>query len=257
MMVNSIKLLCLAALAAVMSIESQAQTIVRIGEAELVIQTPLSIKKTDTLETSESFYQSANRPKYRPRSYSNLYLGFGMAVPLDRSRYLPVHYGESYNFEVGVKKFYRPARSYAIGTMVSYSFYNYRLKNSPLKDIFGVDAAGREREYFRTDNVEFGVINRLYIQSRGSRRITLDLGAYGDLGFSRRYKIKTVSDAEGKSKDKFRDGSIFNPIQAGLYGALTLGRSSVYAKYRFTNHFNPEVIPNEVPRLSIGVHYEL
>jgi len=259
---NAIKILALLCSIMVLSaISVKAQTIIKIGEAELVIQAPISVKKGDSLEVNDvkelAYTHDKARKKFKPRFSSNLYVGVGLAVPLERDLELPVHYGESYNLEIGVRSIYRLSRFYGIGTMVSYSFYNYKLADRPFEDIFSVSSANIRSEYFRTDNVSLGFYNRFYITGTKRPRVRIDAGAYGDFAVSRRYKVKSRSDSEGRSKEKYRDGSAFNPLQGGLYGALALGDWSVFAKYRLTNQFNPDKNLNETPRLNIGLRWDL
>ena len=254
----------IAAIIAITPSKAQAQTIIRIGEAEFVIQPPVIVKKTDAFKVDDIWQEEQTsesgvvRKKFRSRFSSTTFLGVGLATPIDRDLDLPIHYGASYNFEVGVRSIYRLSGFYGIGTIVSYSFYNYKLKDSPFKDIFTVTRTNMKGEYFRTDNISLGFYNRFYITGTNRPRIRIDAGAYGDLAYSRRYKVKG-NDAGGRFKEKFRDGSVFNPFQAGLYGALVFGDWSVFGKYRLTNQFNPDpaLSLNETPRLHIGMRWDL
>jgi len=238
----------------------QAQTIIKIGEAEIVVQSPVSIKRGDSLRVEDAWQDQTSkseRKKFRPRSSNTAYIGIGLAVPIERDLNLPIHYGASYNFEFGMRSIYRMSRFYGIGTTVSYSFYNYKLKNRPFEDVFTTQP-NVKREYFRTDNISFGIYNRFYITGTSRPRLRIDAGAYGDLGYSRRYKAKG-RDEDGRFKGKYRDGSIFNPFQAGLYGALVFGGWSIYGKYRLSNQFNPDPTLSlyETPRLHIGMRWDL
>ena len=254
-----------AGIIAVTPLKAQAQTIIKIGEAELVIQSPLSVKKSeDTLRVDDIWQEErasrsgAVHKRFRPRFSNTMYVGVSLATPIDRDMDLPIHYGASYNFEVGIRNIYRISGFYGIGTMVSYSYYNYKLKGRSFEDIFAITQTNIKGEYFRTDNISLGFYNRFYITGTKRPRIRLDVGAYGDLAYSRRYKVKG-KDEDGRFKEKFRDGSIFNPFQAGLYGALVFGDWSVFGKYRFTNQFNPnpDLSLFETPRLNIGMRWDL
>lgn len=244
--------------------KAAAQTVVKIGEAEIAIQSPISIKKKDTLDYANtrgvSFGRSdrfgVQNSKY-PRSYEDFFFGIAMAVPLRDQEYLPMHYGSSHSIEIGFKYFYRPAARYAIGTLWQYSFYNYKLKDAAANETFVSNVPGEVRkESFRTDNLGTGIINRFYLFPMQNKPFMLDLGGYVDFSYSKRYHVKTVENGKD-TKHKYRDGSKFNPIQAGLYGAITKGSYSFYAKYRLTNLFNPDAIPMELPRLSMGVQIAL
>lgn len=56
---------------------------------------------------------------------------------------------------------------------------------------------------------------------------------------------------------KYRDGRSFNPFNVGLQCSLGFNGFSVYAKYRLTNCFNHYNIELEVPRLNIGIQFEI
>ncbi|NCB18491.1 MAG: hypothetical protein EOM61_02590 [Bacteroidia bacterium] len=84
----------------------------------------------------------------------------------------------------------------------------------------------------------------------------LDIGGYVDFAFSKRYNVKTIENGD-KEKYKYRDGSMFNPIQAGIYGAVTVDEYSVFVRYRATNLFNPDKIAMELPEWTIGLRFIL
>lgn len=241
-----------------------SQTVVKIGEAEIAIQSPISIRKKDSVDNvgykSVSFGKSDRfgvvKSKY-PRSYEDMFVGIAMAVPLRNEEHLPMHYGSSHSIEVGFKYFYRPVARYAIGTLWQYSFYNYRLKDAAANGTFVSDVPGEIRkESFRTDNIGTGLINRFYLFPMNNRPFMLDLGGYVDFSYSKRYHVKTIENGKN-TKHKYRDGSKFNPIQAGLYGAVTKGSYSFFVKYRLTNLFNPDAVSMELPRMSMGIQVSL
>lgn len=245
---------------ALFSPEVKSQTVVKIGEAEIAIQSPISIKKRDTVDRrsiSKAYGNNEIRVVKRstyPKYYEDFFIGIGMAVPTDNGEFLPMHYGSSYSLEAGYKYFYRPSKRYALGTTFQYTFYNFKLKDAAQTGVFESNVPGNvKKEYYRTDNLGTGLINRFYLFPIGnSRPFTLDLGGYLDFSFSKRYNVKTVENGR-ENKYKYRDGSKFNPVQAGLYGAISKGSYSLYARYRLTNLFNPESVPMELPRFSLGI----
>ena len=227
-----------------------AQKLVKIGEAEISVQSPISIKKV------EEPAQTEKKSRF-PRSFDESYIGFGTALPMDRDQFLPMHYGKINSFEIGTKYFYRPGKHYAIGTFAQYSFYNYRLKGAAANETFFPDVPGTvKKEHFRTDNIGTGIINRFYFFPGANKPVKLDLGGYVDFSFSKRYNVKTRENSKMK-KHKYRDGDMFNPVQCGLYGALSKGSYSVYVRYRLTNLFNPNLVDMELPQLSMGVQISL
>ncbi len=227
-----------------------AQTVVKIGEAEISVQSPISIKKV------EEPVKPGIKSRF-PRSFDESYIGFGTALPVDRDQFLPMHYGRINSFELGTKYFYRPGKHYAIGTFAQYTFYNYRLKGAAANETFVPDVPGDvKKEYFRTDNIGTGLVNRFYFFPGSRKPVKLDLGGYVDFSFSKRYNVKTRENGKLK-KHKYRDGEMFNPVQCGLYGALSKGSYSVYVRYRLTNLFNPNLVEMELPQLSMGVQISL
>ena len=180
----------------------------------------------------------------------------GFACPVGNQNTLPVYYGNSFNLEFGLRYLYRPSKAYAIGTFLQYTFYSYKLDNKG-QDLFGLNiATAQGRQYYRTDNLGTGLINRFYLFPHGRRwQVYLDLGAYGDYSYSKRLKIKYFPDGK-KHKYKYRDGSKFNPFEAGVFAAAGWDWISVYGRYRLTDCFNRKTLAvDEAPRLSLGVQF--
>ncbi len=241
-----------------------SQTVVKIGEAEIAIQSPISVRKRDT--TQVNFYQNETKPqsgatgvkKARyPRNSQEFFIGIGMAVPTSNEEFLPMHYGNSYSLEAGFKYFHRTGSRYAIGTTFQYTCYTYKTKGAAADETFFSNIPGEvKKEYFRTDNLGTGIINRIYLFPMKGRPFMLDLGGYADFSYSKRFNVKTIENGK-QNKYKYRDGSKFNPVQAGLYGAISKGKYSFYARYRLTNLFNPKEVPLELPRLSLGLQISM
>lgn len=253
-----------------------AQKVVKIGDTEVVVQSPLKIKsdrnrtdsvivKSDTITyssgetviiktvSSNKYYNYKRKPR---RHITQFYAGLGFATPIGSENALPIYYGNSFNLELGVRYLYRPAKAYAIGTFLQYSCYSYKLKPNG-QDLFDLGIATTAgKHYYRTDNLGTGIINRFFLfpYSR-SRQLYIDLGAYGDYSYSKRVKIKDESSGN-KEKYKYRDGSKFNPFEAGVFAAIGYDWISVYGRYRLTNCFNQnEVDVYDPTRLSIGIQF--
>lgn len=258
MNLSLIKIAALSLLAAsiVSPQEGLSQTVVKIGQAEIAIQSPISIRKRDTLDHNCTYVFNDNKMKLNkpyPRYYEEFFVGFGVAMPIDKDKDLPVYYGNSYSLEAGFRHIYRASKFYAVGTTFQYTFYNYKLKGAAQNKTFVENVPGEiRREYFRTDNLGLGLFNRFYLSSIRNHPLMLDLGGYADYSYSKRYKVKTIEDGN-KEKHKYRDGSKFNPVQAGLYGAISNNSCSFFVRYRLTNLFNPDKVPAELPRFSIGI----
>lgn len=239
------------------SSRAYAQRTIKIGQAQISVQSPITVKKQDTLvslNTVNTVGTANNRQSY-PRKYSEFFFGLGTIIPLDRENYIDMHYGRINTIELGYKYFYKLSSRYAVGTTFQYTYYNYKLKDAAQNNIIVQNVPGEvKKEYFRSDNIGTGLINRFYLFPIKRNPFILDLGGYIDFAFSKRYNVKTVEN--GKThKYKYRDGSKFNPLQAGLYGAVTKGDYSLYVRYRLTNLFNPLELEPELPKLSIGIQF--
>lgn len=246
---------------AVVSVSNRAyaQRVIKIGQAEISVQPPITVKKQDSLHYSWSEpYDKADKklakPRY-PRKYSDFFFGLGTIIPTDRESYIDMQYGRINTIEMGYKYFYKFSRRYALGTTFQYTYYNYKLNNAAQNNLIVQDVQGEvKKEYFRTDNIGTGLINRFYLFPLKRNPFMLDLGAYVDFSFSKRYNVKTLERGKTR-KYKYRDASKFNPLQAGLYGAITKGDYSLYLRYRLTNLFNPLELEPELPELSIGIQF--
>ena len=230
-------------------------TRIRIGDNIISLQSPLKVQSADLDSTKADInitYRTPTRtPKKYPRRSEQIYIGFGFAVPTRESDYQPIHSGNSFNLEVGKRYLYHPSKNYAIGTFLQYSCYSYRLKDAS-PSFIGSRPEGNYREFFRTDNIGTGLIQRVQLSNRTSAEAIV----YGDYAYSKRFIVKGHVDGK-KVKDKYRDGTKFNPFGAGAQAGIKYQGTTLYARYRFTNFFNPDHITPEVPRFSIGLCFSL
>lgn len=242
-----------------------AQKTVKIGDTEYIFRSPLkkvsSVVRDSCGERVRIYRTTGEYPDYKKdyeRYINTFFFGVGLAIPAG-GQIMPVYYGNSFNFEVGFKFLYRPARWYGIGTLFQYSAYSYKLRPEG-KDIFDLGVATTNGiHYFRTDNIGTGFLNRFYLFPAGKfasdDMAFVELGAWGDFSYSKRVKIKDFSSGH-KEKFKYRDGSKFNPFEAGVQGGVGYKCVYIYCKYRITNCFNRKTLDvPEVPRFSVGVQY--
>lgn len=236
-----------------------AQKKLKIGDTEYVFQLPFKVNSNadDSLRANYNLKNYKGDGKRFQRHISDFYIGMGFMCPLGNETYQPVYFGNSFNLEIGWKYIYRPARWYGIGTMLQYSAYSYKLKTNG-EDVFdlGIATTGGN-QYYRTDNLGTGIVNRFYLfpskYYSAKRQVFIELCAWGDYSYSKRLKIKDFS-SDSKEKYKYRDGSKFNPFQAGVQGGIGYRGFYVYGKYRLTDNFNHrEVSVAEMDRFSIGV----
>lgn len=236
-----------------------AQTLVQIGEAKIVVQSPIRVDKQDSLNIKDrhNYRRFNSQKRYSGYSTKDFFIGTSSMLPIEDNNKFDMYYGDVFNLEFGYKYFYRVSKRYAVGSTLQYSFYNYKLKGAAQNDYLGFDVPGSVRkEYFRTDNIGTSFINRFYLFPINKRPISLDLGVYTDFSFSRRYVVKSTVGNDNR-KSKFKDGSKFNPLQAGIYGAVSKGDISVFMRCRLTNLFNKDQVAYELARYSIGVQYSL
>lgn len=232
---------------------ASAQTDVEIGKTVIRIQSPIEIDSKDGKDSDDA---RKKRSGPWPDTYSDVYFGFSFPVPginYESTAQLPVHYGNSFEIQLGYRQWFRPVRHYAIGLSVQYTHYDFRTTGLLLPGtIAPVPVNGQiTREIFKSDNLGLGIYNRIFIFA-GWPGLHIDLGAWGDWAFSNQYKTKYMV-ADSKEVDHYRDGAKFLPLQGGVYGAIGMGAFSVYCKYRFTNMFNHAYIVMEPPRMSIGL----
>ncbi len=244
-----------------------AQKKIVIGETEYILQSPIKIgsSRNDSLRGKDiTFYRYGDSKYGNKKGYERfikeLYFGIGFMCPVGGNDNMPVYYGNSFNLEVGSKLIYRPVKWYGIGTIFQYSAYSYKLKHGG-KDVFDLGIATTDgTHYYRTDNLGTGIVNRFYLfpgrKYYSSDQVFIELIAWGDYSYSKRLKIKDFSSGK-KKKYKYRDGSKFNPFQAGVQCGIGYKRVYVYGKYRLTNAFNSNISVKEVPRFSIGIQFML
>jgi len=225
---------------------SFAQKVVQIGSTEIVLQSPL---KVNTAETEMKSCHTSH--------YSEMFIGVGLTVNDNNEKYMLIYYGNSYEIQVGFRDVYRKGRSFfAAGSYINLSFDSYKLDKAYLHNplVVSDDIGTIHKEYYRSSNLTAGLFARFYL----NEALFLDLGPYGEYAYNKKYKVFiTLLGDSGESKIKYRDGRSFNPFNAGLQCSLGFNGFSVYAKYRLTNCFNHDNIELEVPRLNIGIQFEI
>lgn len=267
------KIIYIAAIAAMLlalgTVDASAQKKLRIGKTEIILQTPLKIydskevvdtvkvpitittvKSTDgkIVEKTAHYGKSHKVIRNYSRTFTDFYFGMGMFTngAFGGEKYYPtVQYGKAFDLQTGLKFFYRPARWFAIGTQIQYSYYSYRIDGASQNGFIGEPLpADITAEYFRSDNAGTALLNRFWL----FRNNSLEIGVYGDYSFSKRYVVKTLSDG----KQKYRDCNRFTPLQAGVQVSLNLDWFCIYTKYRITNMFNHDLLPLGPPRWTVG-----
>ncbi|MFA6677662.1 MAG: hypothetical protein WCS34_08765 [Bacteroidales bacterium] len=230
-----------------------AQHKFKIGDKEISLN-PFEV--TD-LAKEESHFESGN---FVPYHFDESYVGFGLATSasFNGDDYLGVDNGNSYNFTIGRRDFYRFSKAMAIGIQYQYSSLSYRLSNAAADGLLvgapaplPIEQNSIRKEVFRTDNLGLGLVLRLI----PTENTFIDLSAYGDYAYSKRYKVKYYSVYHHKKKKKFRDGDRFEPFAFGTQITVGYDDWAVFAKYRFSDMFTDTITSNEPPRMHIGIQF--
>ena len=243
------------------SVTATAQSGVRIGNIEFVVRktgqdTIAQISVEDPCPPCPS--ENETRPKANPYKYSvsDGFCGIGFILPDNGSGYYTMLGGSSINIDVGCERHYHLSRWFALGGLMQYSYYNYKLRpvEQPLNEIIGIyDANKVKKQVFRSHNIAAGVFTRFYLvpPRTGSKRggMYIDIGGQGDFAFSKYCKL--ILNTDGKKK--FRDGYAFNPFNASATARIGWGSCAIYARYRFTDAFNPKALPMDLPPITIGI----
>ncbi len=246
---------------------SLAQQRVKIGNLEFSVRK--STEGNDTIvqidindRTKTVITRKKDKEEYKPRRRyhtSSWYIGLEFMLPDNGADYLKIYSGKSYQFNTGYRYCFHPTRWYGIGVTGQYAFYNYRLKDAS-EPMIGA-ATEPYKEVFRSNNLGVGVFNRFYIfpgnRSRpNSDGVYIDAGVQGEWSYGRFYKSK-LETGDYSIKNKYRNGYAFNPFTASAFAGIGFGWFEVHAHYRFTDVFNKEVIPVELPRMTIGVTFNI
>ena len=261
---------------ACMSVSVIAQSGVRIGNYVFHVQKAVSDSATnvyvedDPCPPCPSENETRPKPKNTFKKY-NLNDGFaaiGFILPDNGSGYYTTLGGNSINIDVGSINTYHLARRFALGTSLHYSYYNYKLKvNDPvyLEEVFKNKTFEKDdisKQVFRSHNIAIGAFTRFYLippKNRDNDGLYIDIGAQGDFAFSKYCKLKMHEDDK---KHKYRDAEAFNPFTASAVARIGWkglwpghDRQAIFVRYRFTDAFNKNVLPMDLPPITIGIQF--
>jgi len=260
------------------SLSAIGQQAIRIGNLEFSVR----VQEQDTTALVDVFDEVQTKPTFTPHHRSSRLIGFGFAVPSNNSDSYTILGGNSFNFEVGRMHKYYFARNFALGTTLQYSYSNFRLRNAAIEPSFNSGILGGaditpnyiRRELFRSHNLAFSVFARTYLfpPNIGNRGLYFDIGAQGDWAFSRFYRIRLDHQSlfnddytfnlggQGNVRSKFRDNYAFNPFTASAIARVGLNtrkgkNRALFVRYRFTDAFNSNVLPMDLPPFTIGIQF--
>ena len=264
------------------SVSAIAQSGVRIGNYEFFIKKAGQdsiiqvFVEDDPCPPCPSENEIRPKPKSKQHKYhkSTTFTGIGfissnsnnLFPKYNSADYYTILGGKSMNLDFGRMHRYHLSRRFALGTSLQYSYYNYRLKlDEPvyLQEVYNRRFTKDEiyKQVFRSHNVAGGVFTRFYLvppKNRGNDGLYLDLGAQGDFAFSKYCKLKTHSG----DKYKQRDGEAFNPFSASAIARIGCkgwgwgnDAFAFFVRYRFTDAFNSNVLPKELPPITFGIQF--
>lgn len=256
-----ITLFCIAC----MSVSAIAQSGVRIGNYVFHVQKAGSDIDTNVYVEDTpcppcpSENETRSKPKFYPHKTDNFFVGVSTVYPERNSDYYTVMSSNSINIDAGEIEIYHISRWFAMGRTMQYSYYNYKLK--PNEPIFMEEVIGRpvakddiRKQTYQSHNIAVSLFPRFYLTpsrtNYSNKGIYLDLGVQGDYAFNKYCKLNTHSEG----KKKYRDNYAFNPFSASAIARVGFGNSwAVLARYRFTDTFNNDVLPMDLPPISIGI----
>ena len=253
---------------------------VRIGNMEVIVRkyeqdTAVYINVLDCPKCPQESGTRRARNTLTQRYFSDGFTGIGFILPDNSSGYYSVLGASSINIDIGQMRRYHLSRRFALGATTQYSFYNYKLTaNEPafLEEVIGNIAKNDIRkQVYRSHNFAAGAFTRFYLippqlrtvkttvaigkisntKTTGINGMFIDLGAQGDLAFSKYCKIKTHSSG----KEKYRDGHAFNPFSASAIARIGWGSKAIFARYRLTDAFNQKALPMDLPPVTIGIQF--
>lgn len=238
-----------------------AQT-VKIGNTKIVV------KKGDTIfsirQVPEKIHSSDSKSKFNHYPKSHSYIGLGFMIPEYTNDYFRIWGGNTFHLDIGHMKRYQASRHFSLGATMQYSFHNYRLDDALSNPVFAdqvvghpdpADKQGIYKQVYRSHNIGASVFTRFYLVPPRNRSnsdgVYIDCGIQGDFSYSRFFKTKSSSDGS----EKYRDGYAFNPLNASVYARLGWNDIAIVAHYRFTDTFNRQAIPVDLPGWSVGVQF--
>ncbi len=203
------------------------------------------------------------KPKYGQNmaNFDHWYVDFGFAAQQSEGKGADIRYGFSHSFSVGNRYKRKIAKFLALGVDVSYLYMVYDIKQNTEKLI--PDNIEHKTEKFRLNTLYGDVFFRFNFGRRGNIvGKFLDLGVYGDWGFSNKHltidKVDFGNLPNGYKEVKMvhRNLSYFNDLNYGLVSRIGFNRYVVFATYRVSDFFSKEfkntIADVELPRLTVG-----
>jgi hypothetical protein len=234
-----------------------AQPTLKIGNMEVTVKksqgdtlTQITVNKPCPCEKEKDVFNSSHR-----RHWHNPIFAVGFILPDDGADMYAIDGIKSYHLDCGWGHRYQINRIFSIGNILGYSFHNYRLRDAASDALFTGNITGGtlrpdevKKQTFRSHNINVDLYLRLYIIPQS--KVFVDLGAQGSLVFNKYYK---VNYNEHDGVEKFHENHAFRPFTAAAVARIGRRDFAFFARYRFTETFNKNVLVKDLPPLSIGI----
>ena len=255
---------------------------VRIGNLEFIVKktendTITQINVNDPCPPcppeTESVQAKPQSKQFTRRTDNDGFCAIGFVMPdIGKGDYYTVLGGNSINIDIGGMRVYHLSRRFALGGTLQYSYYNYKFRDAAGNEEFNQTVLGGkefvnndvQKQVYRTHNVAASVFTRFYLaplETRnghivsGRSKLYVDVGVQSDFAGSRYCMLKTLSE----KKKRYREDYAFNPFSASVVvrvrSRLLPGNSALFARYRFTEAFNPKALPMDLPPLTVGIQF--
>jgi len=252
-----------------------AQSSVRIGNLEFQVRkagqdTLVHIIVDDPCPPCPSENETRPKPKQFTRRTTNLgFSGIGFIFPdIGKGDYYTILGGNSINIDAGGMHIRHLTNRFSLGSTLQYSYYNYKFRDATDEPEFNQLVLGGkiftgndvQKQVYRSHNLAASLFTRFYILPRQnilSGKLYIDLGAQADFAGGKYCMLKTQSE----KKKRYREDYAFNPFNASAivrigWGLLPGSNTAIFARYRFTEAYNPKALPMDLPPLTIGIQFQ-
>jgi hypothetical protein len=190
------------------------------------------------------------------KKFSHYYLILGGVVPDSKI----VDPAFCHEFGFGWLKKRKLNNTFSLGYDISFSYRNYRIKDTSYYALPAGSSLIKERIYTR--NLQLKPWFRINIGKRGNTIGNyIDLGAFGEWSFARTHYYKfenpkgTPEGVKGEYLLKKHDW--FLPFNYGAMLRIGFNKWSLYGMYRISNMFKQNVYFKELPRITAGINYAI
>jgi hypothetical protein len=190
------------------------------------------------------------------KKFSHSYLLLGGVVPDSKI----VDPAFCHEFGFGWLKKRKLNNTFSLGYDISFSYRNYRIKDTSYYPLPPGSSLIKERLYTR--NLQLKPWFRINIGKRGNTLGNyLDLGAFGEWSFARThyYKFENPKGTPEGVKGEYllKKNDWFLPFNYGAMLRIGFNKWSFYGMYRVSDMFKDNIYFKEMPRITAGVSYAI